>query len=55
MTRVTIQEFKDFIKEYKVVSVAFAFVMGSAVSDLSKSFVNNVFMPLLNPILPAGD
>lgn len=55
MTSLSMQEFKDFIKEYKVASVAIAFVMGGAVSDLSKSFVNNIFMPLLNPILPAGD
>jgi len=47
-------EFKLFLKEYKVLSVAIAFVMGAAVNDLVKSFVNNVFMPLLDPLIPDG-
>lgn len=49
-----ISEFQEFLKEYKVVSVAVAFVMGQAVNDLVKSFVNNIFMPLLSPLLPDG-
>lgn len=46
------QDFKAFLKEYKVMSVAVAFVMGTAVNDLVKSFVTNIFMPLLNPLIP---
>jgi large conductance mechanosensitive channel len=49
-----VNEFREFLKEYKVVSVAVAFVMGQAVNDLVKSFVTNIFMPLLSPLLPAG-
>lgn len=49
-----INEFQEFLKEYKVLSVAVAFVMGQAVNDLVKSFVNNIFMPLLSPLFPAG-
>ncbi len=49
-----VNEFREFLKEYKVVSVAVAFVMGQAVNDLVKSFVSNIFMPLLSPLLPAG-
>ena len=49
------KEFKGFIKEYKVVTVAVAFVMGQAVNDLVKSFVNQIFMPILNPLIPDGD
>ncbi len=49
-----VNEFRKFLKEYKVVSVAIAFVMGQAVNELVKSFVDNLFMPLLSPILPAG-
>ena len=47
-------EFKAFLKEYKVLSVAIAFIMGAAVNDLVKSFVNNMFMPLLDPLIPDG-
>jgi large conductance mechanosensitive channel len=48
-------EFSDFLKEYKVVGLAVAFIMGAAVNDLVKSLVDNVIMPLINPLLPAGD
>lgn len=41
-----VNEFREFLREYKVVSVAVAFVMGQAVNDLVKSFVNNIFMPV---------
>jgi large conductance mechanosensitive channel len=49
-----ITEFKDFIKEYKVVGLAVAFVMGLAVNDLVKSLVNDIIMPLIAPIMPSG-
>ena len=47
-------DFRAFLKEYKVLTVAVAFVMGAAVNDLVKSFVNNLFMPLLDPLIPDG-
>jgi len=49
-----IHEFKDFLQEYKVVGLAVAFIMGAAVNDLVKSLVQNVIMPLITPMLPAG-
>jgi large conductance mechanosensitive channel len=48
-------EFSNFLKEYKVVGLAVAFIMGAAVNDLVKSLVNNIIMPFINPLLPAGD
>lgn len=48
-------DFKNFIKEYKVLSVAIAFVMGGAVNELVKSFVNNIFMPVLSPIISGNN
>lgn len=47
-----INEYKEFIKEYKIPTVAIAFVTGQAVNELVKSFVTNIFMPLINPLLP---
>ena len=35
--------------------LAVAFVMGSATNDLVKSLVNNIIMPLINPLIPKGD
>ncbi len=49
-----ISEFKDFIKEYKVIGLAVAFVMGLAVNDLVKSLVDNIIMPLISPLMASG-
>jgi len=51
----TTLEFKDFIKEYKIVSMAIAFIMGFASRDLVKSLVDDIIMPILNPVLPGAD
>jgi large conductance mechanosensitive channel len=48
-------EFMDFLKEYKIIGLAIAFVMGTAATALVTSFVNNIIMPLIAPLLPAGD
>jgi len=50
-----IQEFLEFLKEYKVVAVAIAFIMGFAATALIKSMVDNIIMPLIGPLIPGGD
>ena len=45
-------EFKSFIKEYAIIGMAIAFVMGAATKDLVKSLVNDVVMPFLVPVIP---
>ena len=47
-------EFREFLEEYKVIGLAVAFIMGVATTDLVKSLVNNIIMPLITPFLPAG-
>lgn len=49
-----ISEFNEFIKEYKVIGLAVAFIMGLATNDLIKSLVNEIIMPLINPFTPSG-
>lgn len=49
-----VQEFKDFLKEYKVIGVAVAFIMAAASTDLVKSLVNNIIMPIITPFIPGG-
>ena len=49
-----IQEFKDFLKEYKVVGLAVAFIMGIATTTLVQSIVNDIVMPIITPIIPNG-
>jgi large conductance mechanosensitive channel len=49
-----VHEFKDFLTEYKVIGLAIAFIMGAAITDLVKSLVNNVIMPVLTFFIPGG-
>ncbi len=48
-------EFKEFLNEYKVLPLAIAFIIGVAATALVKSLVDNIIMPLISPLLPAGD
>jgi len=49
-----VSEFRDFLKEYKVVGLAVAFIMGVAITDLVKSLVNNLIMPIVTFFIPGG-
>ncbi|MBS3088716.1 MscL family protein [Candidatus Pacearchaeota archaeon] len=49
-----IAEFKEFLKEYKIVGLAIAFIIGVAATTLIKSLVDNVVMPLITPFIPGG-
>lgn len=50
-----IQEFKEFLNEYKVVGLAVAFIMGAAVTALVTALVNDLIMPVVKVALPSGD
>ena len=39
-----IKEFMEFLKEYKVIGLAIAFIIGAAASALVKSLVDNVIL-----------
>jgi len=49
-----IKEFNEFLREYKVIGLAVAFIMGAAINDLVKSLVTNVIMPVIGAVLPDG-
>ena len=49
-----IKEFREFLKEYKVMPLAIAFIIGAAATALVLSLVNNIVMPLINPLVPKG-
>ncbi|PIN72145.1 large conductance mechanosensitive channel protein MscL [Candidatus Woesearchaeota archaeon CG10_big_fil_rev_8_21_14_0_10_45_5] len=49
-----INEFKDFLIEYKVIALAIAFIMGAAITALVQSLVANIIMPLITPFIPGG-
>lgn len=49
-----IKEFMEFLKEYKVIGLAIAFVIGIASKDIIKSLVDNIIMPIITPFIPQG-
>jgi large conductance mechanosensitive channel len=48
------KEFMEFLKEYKVMALASAFIIGVALTALVQSLVDNIIMPIVNPLMPAG-
>ena len=48
-------EFREFLKEYKVAGLAIAFIIGAASTELVQSLVKNIIMPLISPLLQGGD
>ncbi|MDR3673661.1 MAG: large conductance mechanosensitive channel protein MscL [Holophaga sp.] len=48
-----VQEFKTFVAKGNVVDLAVAVVVGGAFSDIVKTMVNAVVMPLVSYVLPA--
>jgi large conductance mechanosensitive channel len=50
-----IQEFMDFLYEYKVIGLAIAFIMGVAATALIQSLVNNIIMPFIGALIPGGE
>ena len=49
-----VQEFKDFLSEYKIMALAIAFIMGIALTALVQSLVNDIIMPVITPFIPGG-
>ncbi len=49
-----LEEFKDFLKNYKVMGLAVAFIMGVYLGALVKSLVDNLVMPIVEFFTPAG-
>lgn len=48
------KEFLEFLKEYKIVGLAIAFVIGVASKDFINSLVDNIVMPIITPFIPGG-
>lgn len=50
-----IREFFEFLKEYKILALAVAFIMGAAATALVKFLVDNVIMPIITPFISGGE
>jgi large conductance mechanosensitive channel len=49
------KEFKDFIKNYKVMGLAVAFIMGLYLGSLVQALVSDLIMPIIGLALPGLD
>ncbi|NBO39596.1 MscL family protein, partial [bacterium] len=49
------KEFRDFALKGNVVELSIAVVVGAAFGKITSSVVNDLVMPLVNPLLPGGD
>jgi len=50
-----IDEFVSFLNKHKVVGLAVAFIIGGAATKLVSSIVNDLIMPIIGVLTPAGD
>ena len=50
-----VRDFQAFILKGNVVELAIAVIIGGAFSKIVGSFVNDLVMPLVNPLIPGGD
>jgi large conductance mechanosensitive channel len=49
-----VKEFTSFLKQYGVIGLAIAVVIGGKVNDFVSATVTDILMPILAVILPAG-
>ncbi|WP_338431455.1 large conductance mechanosensitive channel protein MscL [Synechococcus elongatus] len=50
-----IRDFQAFILKGNVVELAVAVIIGGAFNKIVSSFVGDLVMPLINPLIPGGD
>ncbi|HEV8600391.1 MAG TPA: MscL family protein [Gemmatimonadales bacterium] len=49
-----LKEFLAFLKEYGVIGLAIAVIVGGQLNELVKALVDGILMPLVTLVLPAG-
>jgi large conductance mechanosensitive channel len=50
-----LKEFKEFAMRGNVMDLAVGVIIGAAFGKIVTSFVNDIVMPLINPMMPGGD
>jgi large conductance mechanosensitive channel len=50
-----VEEFKTFLKNYQVLGLAVAFIIGAAATKLVTAVVKDVVMPIVAVLVPGGD
>jgi large-conductance mechanosensitive channel len=52
---VVLKEFKNFLREYRIVALSAAFIIGLAASNFIQSLVNDILLPILRPFISSGN
>lgn len=50
-----LKEFKEFALKGNVMDLAIGVIIGGAFGKIITSLVNDIVMPLINPVIPGGD
>jgi len=50
-----VKEFKSFVMRGNVVDLAIGIIIGGAFGKIVSSFVSDLLMPIINPLIPGGD
>lgn len=50
-----IREFVAFLKQYGVIGLAIAVIIGGKVNEMLKAFVDGILMPIVGALTPGGD
>ena len=50
-----VKEFIGFLKEYSIIGLAIAVIIGGKLNDLVKSIVDQLIMPIVGLLVPGGD
>lgn len=50
-----VKEFIGFLKEYSIIGLAIAVIIGGKLNDLVKAIVDQLIMPIVGLLVPGGD
>lgn len=50
-----IEEFMEFLKNYQVIGLAVAVIIGAAAGKMVTAMVNDIIMPIIAVVIPGGD
>lgn len=50
-----LEEFSTFLKNYQVIGLAVAVIIGAAAGKMVTAMVNDIIMPLIAVLIPGGD
>lgn len=55
MAKGFVEEFMEFLKNYQVIGLAVAVIIGAAAGKMVTAMVNDIVMPIIGVLVPGGD